>query len=531
MLCRIQSEEILTVNKNTEKSESGINREHEFKYILPKDIFDLLESSNLEKISIGPDFTVYFKEPRIKNRPYIYIDSDSRMLLNSGAQLSIRKRERDYFLTFKTGNDSLLGDFLTEREENNLQIPESKGNLFWENRDCRVIQEFEPVQAAYDIMKSAGNEDLKELCSFMVHTKRMTAALKGSGQELFEIAFDRIETSDSHFLYEMELEFKYSKNKISLPAAEQLEDIVLRMLSRTVEEKTGKKFDFNEFRTVLPKFRRVLEQTKRKERISMEVDEMHDWKDGSNNLLGFINGHLDMLKKSLFAVPVMLFVKPHEYKADELYKENKEELTKLRRLDIKKYNQELNAMYLRSRKEIETFAEKYLTIALDSISSSQGRFSVHKFALPFSEYLLLFIFPSNAFSQTEGLSVYQKVEALICETVLRKVIEISGDRDIYSKMQINFGLGNKDAVSSQQDGSDTRVLQIEFFEFIPNQPELNSINTERLMNRCRLNLDFLNKYRNELIRFEGKGPLLAMKGRKNHSTASQTVILKLKGYL
>ena len=114
-----------------EASSEGIQKEYEYKYILTEQIYKVLNNESFKELSIQSNQKIRFTAKSKKTRPYIYFDTPALDLLNKKAQFSVRKRENDFFITFKKPEYGFENPSLTGRVENNYKLTLTEGEAIF----------------------------------------------------------------------------------------------------------------------------------------------------------------------------------------------------------------------------------------------------------------------------------------------------------------------------------------------------------------------------------------------------------------
>ncbi|MCB1177320.1 MAG: hypothetical protein KDK36_07055 [Leptospiraceae bacterium] len=233
--------------------------EHESKFAIPKEVFEILSLNSLEEIQLNSNNKIIFLRDESKTRPYIYFDSIDQKLLDWGNQLSLRKRDNDYSITFKMGIQNPKDSTVLNRVESNLNISIEDGERIVKDKNLSSLESTPLIRDVLRINGLSRGSDLIPICGFVVETQRNHGILSSTEEELLEIAFDKIIINGSDTIYEMELEMKsLSKVKnINIELTEKLSTLALNKLGQMLQRHKIN-FAFSENKLDKAKFKRVL---------------------------------------------------------------------------------------------------------------------------------------------------------------------------------------------------------------------------------------------------------------------------------
>lgn len=463
-----------------EASSEGIQREYEYKYILTEQIYKVLLNESFKEISISSNQKIKFTTKSKKTRPYIYFDTPNLDLLNKKAQFSVRKRENDYFITFKKPEYGFENPSLTGRVENNYKLTLAEGESIFASSTVTSIQNHEAVVKA-GIFADIDGSLIKELCRFTVDTSRLSAFL--DNQEICEIAIDKISLPNGISLFELEIEARNSKNKSEgFSSFDKITDKILDYFVEVIREYTNQDFDFIKNRIILPKFRRVLEHVQ-KSNFS-DSSNILDWTNGANHLADIVKAQLAAESGNYFFIPSIISYYPHP--------------------DFKLQGKAGKEAFLEARSKIIKYASVYLQTLLNKMNKNNDGFHLWKILLPESEIMLLFQFKATG-DLKQGERIIKLMENFL-EKQTMSLLEIAGDKEFYNKIQLNFGIGNKNATIDGRGLSKT-VRDVTFYNFSSEMPpELLDIHVEEIYSVAYKNLRNLEDKRYDLTKMNIKSP-------------------------
>lgn len=183
---------------------SGINTELEHKYEFDAHQFHFLKDYLLkdESHAVADDLILSFHVR--KHREYIYFDTQELDLKHKNFQLSIRKRERDCFITFKSPKNGV--NFRDGRVEVNDSIPYDIGLKVFESKS---LSEIESAASLEEVKRLIGVPvtNLNNPVPFQVISNRF-CVLDGRQNLTCELSMDEIILKDAENIFEMEIECK-----------------------------------------------------------------------------------------------------------------------------------------------------------------------------------------------------------------------------------------------------------------------------------------------------------------------------------
>ncbi|MCB1144652.1 MAG: CYTH domain-containing protein [Leptospiraceae bacterium] len=509
------------------------NIEHEFKFIITKEMYEFFTTKKLQDLNLGKH-KIEFLPVRKKQREYIYFDTKEFDLYKHGMQVSIRKREKDYIITFKQLIDNQSELEILSREEKNIQISDEIGRKIFQ--EGRLTTELAPT--VFEEIRSLLDNNfisLEKISNFHVESHRYDAQILNT--VLFEISYDKIIYLKDRELFEIELELRYIKQPELQKSIENINSLLKEIIRRlqTMIESVDKFKDIEiiDNQTSVTKLARVLNQNNNFIDI-LETDKLIDVSRGENIENSMLKYFETLTEDAYVIVPVsMNFTYYPDYMVDPDDYSKIESLKRLKKLDPVGANKELNRYYFEGRKKIIHLFQQSLEIELNEIPSIQNSFTFLKFLNNQRQYFFVFLFHANNLSKiTNHISYYKTVEEFLNNEILGRIVNRSGDSELFTKIQVNFGLGNLDAdVITKGDKIITHEFrEIKFCEIHKGKEQANRFSFNQAYERAELHLSELINKRYKILKIEGKGPAINIRNKKSKYEVTKNLTIMLRDY-